>query len=62
MENTKNEQQCAIHDVSTRTYSQNEVNELLEKIAHKFENRKLFGTSVGGCDWYANEVRKFKRS
>jgi len=43
------EQPCNIHDVSTRTYSQDDVNELLEKIANKFQNRKLYGTSVGGC-------------
>lgn len=60
--NLKTEQQCAIHDVSTRTYSQNDVNELLEKIANKFQNRKLYGTSVSGREWYANEVRKYKRS
>ena len=59
LEQVKN---CSIPDVSTRTYSQNEVNNLLEEIASKFDNRKLYGTSVGGREWYASEVRKFKKS
>lgn len=38
-----------------------EINEILENIAIKFDKRKMFGTTVVGCDWYANEVRKYKK-